>query len=431
MEQIRTFLSNVISNVAKGTHISDEVNMFIILALIILVGFILYFIGKLIVLPLLRKLSTAPKMQWLKTFLDFKVPHYIIRFVVVAIVMNLLPIAFTAQQATFYSLASAILKLYLVIIILKIFDYTISFSRYEMMQREKYRDHPLLGLFQVFKVIIYAIGVIYIISIVFSIPVNDILIKVGAMSAVLMLVFKDTILGFVAGIQLSANDMVKRGDWITMDKYGADGDVIDITLNTVKIRNFDKTITTIPPYALISDSFQNWRGMQNSGGRRVKRSLYLDMQTVKFADKELIDNMMKVPILKEYLEATMKDMQVSNEEKGLSDTIARRQFTNVGIFRNYVYYYLKNHDRVHKTYTCMVRQLQPTSSGLPMELYFFTDTTVWADYETIQADIFDHLMAVLPHFELTVFQNMNSTDMSKLTYSLGNMMQPNKSLEAK
>jgi miniconductance mechanosensitive channel len=238
----------------------------------------------------------------------------------------------------------------------------------------------------------------------------------GALTAVLLLVFKDTILGFVAGIQLSANKMVAVGDWIEMPKYGADGDVIDVALTTVKVQNFDKTITTIPAYALISDSFKNWRGMFQSGGRRIKRAVHIDMQTVMFCNEEMLARFAKIQYISEYIQRKKEELEKHNAKHQVdnSNLVNGRRMTNVGTFRAYVTEYLKNHPKIHRELTFLVRQLAPGESGLPIEIYVFTNDTEWAHYEAIQADIFDHILAVLPEFDLRVFQNPSGMDFHAL-----------------
>ncbi|MEA2068432.1 MAG: mechanosensitive ion channel [Verrucomicrobiota bacterium] len=239
----------------------------------------------------------------------------------------------------------------------------------------------------------------------------------GGLTAITMLVFKDTILGFVAGIQLGANDMVREGDWIEMPKYGADGDVIEVTINTVKVRNWDKTISTIPTYALISDSFKNWRGMSESGGRRIKRSICIDMNTVRFADDALLEKFRSMELLKEYVEKTQEKIDTANAEQGidLSATVVNgRRQTNLGIFRAYLVQYLRSHPKIHTGMTFLVRHLQPTPQGLPIEIYVFSSDKNWANYEGIQADIFDHVLAAIPEFDLCVYQQPSGTDVAAL-----------------
>ena len=235
------------------------------------------------------------------------------------------------------------------------------------------------------------------------------------MTAVLLLVFKDTILSLVASIQLAGNDMIRVGDWIEMPKYGADGDVVDIALHTIKVQNWDKTITTIPTHRLIEDSFKNWRGMTLAGGRRIKRSIFIDANTIRFLEPNEIEAFEKYTLLQDYIDQKRRDIETYNAS-GRDRTINAniRRLTNVGTFRAYIYSYLKNHPQVHKNLTLLVRQLDPTPQGLPIEIYCFTTTTDWNAYEDIQSDMIDHLFAVAPDFGLHTFQNPSGQDFKRL-----------------
>jgi miniconductance mechanosensitive channel len=231
-----------------------------------------------------------------------------------------------------------------------------------------------------------------------------------------MLVFKDSILGLVAGVQLTANDMVRVGDWVEMPKYNADGAVIEITLNTVKVQNWDKTITMIPSYALISDSFKNWRGMQESGGRRIKRSVYIDVTSIAFLTDEMIKKFKQIHYLKDYIENKEREIAEFNRKNGIDESVKvnGRRMTNIGTYRAYISKYLENHPGIHKGLIMMVRQLAPGEYGLPLEIYAFTNNTQWVVYESIQADIFDHILAVAPEFGLRVFQNPSGHDLQNM-----------------
>lgn len=275
---------------------------------------------------------------------------------------------------------------------------------------------PIGAYIQTAKLVVTIVFVIIMLSVITNQSPTFFLTSLGAMTAILLLVFKDTILGFVGSIQLSANDMVRVGDWVTMERYGADGDVIEINLTTVKVQNFDKTITTIPTYSFISDSFKNWRGMANSGGRRIKRSLNIKVDSIKFAPKELTDRLSKVRLLSDFIKEQRKEIEKYNEEHGLKDEhqIHARRETNIGLFRRYIEYYLKNNDELNQDMTLMVRQLQPTTEGLPIEIYCFSKTKVWAEYEVLISDIFDHLFAVVKQFELDVHQSPTGSDFVKL-----------------
>lgn len=275
---------------------------------------------------------------------------------------------------------------------------------------------PIRGYIQVAKIILYIIAAIVVISNLMGQNPLILLSGLGALSAVLMLVFKDSILGLVAGVQLSSNDMVRVGDWIEMPKYNADGNVIDITLNTVKVMNFDKTITMIPSYALISDSFKNWRGMEASGGRRMKRSVCIDTSSICFCTKEMIEEFRKVHYLSDYIMTRLDEINSYNIEHhiNMESKVNGRQLTNIGVFREYVQEYLRNHPKIHKDMTLIVRQLEAGDSGLPLEIYAFSNETTWGVYESVQSDIFDHIFAVIPLFGLRVFQNPTGQDIVNL-----------------
>jgi miniconductance mechanosensitive channel len=279
------------------------------------------------------------------------------------------------------------------------------------------RDRPLKGYIQVGKIIVYCIGAILIVSALIDQSPLLLLSGFGAMTAVLMLVFRDTILSLVASIQLVSNDMVRVGDWIEMPRYDADGDVIDVALHTVKVQNWDKTVTTIPTHSLISESFRNWRGMSEAGGRRIKRSLLLDMNSIRFLSDEESEHFKRFALLGNYIRE--KQQELSSDNQGLnSDEFAvvnRRRLTNAGTFRAYIKNYLRSRGDISDKFTFLVRQLTPTADGLPIEIYVFTKNTEWITYESIQSDIFDHLLAIVPEFGLKIFQRPSGMDLQALT----------------
>ncbi|MBA7545688.1 Miniconductance mechanosensitive channel YbdG [subsurface metagenome] len=277
-------------------------------------------------------------------------------------------------------------------------------------------NRPIKGYLQVVQIIIYCIAIILVLSIILGKSPAKLLTGIGALTAVLILVFKDTILGFIASIQLAANNMIKISAWITMPKYNADGTVTEITLNTAKVQNWDKTISTIPTYALVSESFSNWRGMEESGGRRIKRHINIDMRSVKFCTSEMLERLKKIIYLKEYTENKQKELEKYNKENNISDDLVvnGRRMTNLGTFRKYLESYLKNHPMIHNDMTFLVRHLQPTDKGIPLEIYVFSKDQRWAYYESIQADIFDHILSVIPQFDLKVFQNPSGEDFKSL-----------------
>ncbi len=268
------------------------------------------------------------------------------------------------------------------------------------------KDHPIAGIIQVLKILVYIVALLGIFGYIFDKDISSILLGLGTLSAVLMLIFKDPILGFVGGLQLIFNKMISIGDWINVPKYGADGTVLELSLTSVKVQNFDKTIVTVPTYSLISGSFQNYRGMQESGGRRIKRAISIDMDSVKFCDEEMLKKYSQIHILADYISKKEEDISSYNKKNKIDPTVivnGRRQ-TNLGVFRAYVKAYLTMRSDIHDDMTFLVRQLAPTDTGIPIELYVFTMTTDWNQYEDIQSDIFDHILAVIPEFDLRVFQ---------------------------
>lgn len=273
---------------------------------------------------------------------------------------------------------------------------------------------PIKSVIQMIKIMILIVAIIVFISLMINQSPWTLLKAMGALTAVTMLVFKDAILGLVAGVQLSAQRMLRKGDWIEMPQYGANGDVIDISLTTVKVQNFDKTIVSIPTYALVSNSFQNWRGMTESGGRRIKRSINLDMNSFRFLEKEDIHKLKKIELLKDYLDNKEKEISDYNGNKKVNEhSINGRRLTNVGTYRYYIKHYLLNHSKIHNNMTFIVRQLQPTEKGLPLEIYVFTNDTNWVSYEEIQADIFDHLLTVAAEFDLSLYQAPTGSDFKR------------------
>ncbi len=312
-------------------------------------------------------------------------------------------------DSLYYSYHISILLKKLTILYLAIQFTTIINSLLNILQ-DLYQDfeiahkRPIRTYVQLVKLILMGLIAIITISILIEKSAIALLTGMGAATAVIMLVFKDSILGFVASVQLSLNDMVRIGDWIDMPDFGASGDVVDISLNTVKILNFDKTVTTIPTYALLTSGVKNWRGMKEAGGRRIKRSIYLDMHYIKFCDQRMLDKYQKFELLSDYLKETLTEISHDNSHINDKLSINLRKLTNVGVFRHYLIKYITTHPKLKHDFTCLIRQLQPNENGLPIEIYAFTKVTDWSEYENIQADIFDHILAMLPEFELAVLQ---------------------------
>ncbi len=390
------------------------VDEFIAFALILLMAFAADAICRKVLLKVITRIVKQTKATWDDILFDHSVMVHLSRMVVPVIIYLCIPIAFAGSAAMAF-----VQRLCLIFIIVTFLSFVNSFLKaaYTVYsEMESLRGRPLKGLLQTLQVLLWFIGGIVVVSILIGKSPLTLLAGLGASAAILMLVFKDSIMGFVSGVQLSANDMLKVGDWITMPKYGANGYVIEVTLNTVKVRNFDNTITTIPPYLLVSDSFQNWRGMRESGGRRVKRSINIDMTSVRFCTPEMLEKYRKINLLKDYIDQTEEVVRIYNEENGIDNDIlvnGRRQ-TNLGVFRAYLTAYLKSLPVVNTELNCMVRHLQPTDHGLPVELYFFSTVKDWIPYEAVQADVFDHVLAIIPEFGLRVFQSPSGADFERL-----------------
>ncbi len=368
-----------------------------------------------VVHPIIRKTT----IQWDDLLIENNV---IVRFshIVPAAIIHFFAPAIFDGTSEIIEMFSLIVNTYLIVITLFVIDGVLNFTRAVWERGPIGKRYPAKSFIQAAKLVINLIGLIFILSAILGKSPIVLFSGLGAVTAILLLIFKDAILGLVAGFQLSVNNMVMVGDWIEMPARGADGDVIDVSLTTVKVQNWDKTITTIPTYALISDSFKNWRGMSDSGGRRIKRALYVDMRTIQFADEEMLERFKRIRLLRPYLEKKLEEIQAYNDGVGeeLSELINGRRLTNVGTFRAYCLAYLRNHPKVHQEMTLLVRQLAPGSHGLPLEIYVFTNDTAWARYEDIQGDIFDHFLSVLPEFGLSAYQAPSGADLEKAGLSL-------------
>lgn len=391
---------------------ADQLDQFILFALLLLIALGVDFICRFILLHIVSALVKRTRVTWDDILFDRSVLIHLSRMVAPLVLSLTIPMAFTGVESFGLLLISRLCNVLILITFLNFINALLKAIYTVYNSKEQFRDRPLKGLLQTAQVALWFIGGIVIIATLLGKSPLSLLAGLGASAAILMLVFKDSIMGVVSGVQLSANDMLKVGDWIAMPKYGADGTVIEVTLNTVKVRNWDNTITTIPPYLLVSDSFQNWRGMQESGGRRVKRSVNIDMNSVRFCTPEMLDKYRKIKLLADYIDQTEKVIKDYNKAQQIDNSVlvnGRRQ-TNLGVFRAYLNAYLHNLPTVNDEMTILVRHLQPTDRGIPVELYFFTRTTDWAPYEQIQADVFDHLLAIVPEFDLRVFQSPTGAD---------------------
>ena len=408
-------IDDLLISLGVAPSLADKLDQFIAFALVLIIAFAADAICRCVLLRVVPHLIKRTKAVWDDLVFDRKVMVHLSRMVAPIIIYLFIPVAFAETSSSTLGFIQRICLIYILISFLSFIHFFLEAIYIVYSEKEQFRDRPLKGMLQTVQVILWFVGAIVIVSILINKSPVILLAGLGTSAAILMLVFKDSIMGFVSGVQLSANDMLKVGDWIAMPKYGADGTVIEVTLNTVKVRNWDNTITTIPPYLLVSDSFQNWRGMHESGGRRVKRSINIDMTSVKFCTSEMLAKYRKIRLLKDYVEHTEQVIEEYNIENHIDNSIlvnGRRQ-TNLGVFRAYLTVYLKNQPGVNQELTCMVRQLQPTDHGIPMELYFFSANKDWIPYEGVQADVFDHVLAIIPEFDLQVFQSPSGRDFQR------------------
>lgn len=414
MDKIIDSLSRFLGENMSFTVETEErvITLFLLVGLA-LVCYFSYWVTNKFVLNIVHRIVMKTKNQYDDVLLERRVFNKLAQITPALIIKVALPYLVN-DLATFLSqLANTWI---IAVVLLTLFAFLDALNDIYQHSRLS-RNRSIKGYVQLLKVILVIIALFALMDVfIEGFQMSKVFAGLGAMAAVLILVFRDTILSLVASIQIGANDMVRLGDWIVLPKYNADGEVIEISLNTIKIQNWDKTISTIPIYALVSDSFQNWRGMDESGGRRIKRSLNIDMKSVRFVDDAMLDKLKKFYLLNDYIEQKESELQQRNEKLGVDDSLilnASRQ-TNLGIFRKYLESYLHSLPTIHDDMTFLVRHLQPTEKGLPIEIYVFSNRQEWAVYESIQADIFDHVLAIIHEFDLRVFQNPTGDDFAGL-----------------
>jgi miniconductance mechanosensitive channel len=398
-----------------GQQVADLIGLASTIILLLLLANITYWITKRFMARLIEMVFKRSKNTWD----DALVQHGFVRrlsYLMPIIVIYLSADFLLPQQSLAPEFFKRFAMVFFVLSGVWMLDSILLAIREIYAKSEMASRRPIRFYLDVVKIVAYIMAGIFIVSILTDKSPWGVLSILGGFTVVLMLVFKDTILGFVASIQLSGHDMVRIGDWIEMPKYGADGDVIEVSINTVKVRNWDKTITTIPTYGLVSDAFKNWRGMSESGGRRIKRALHIDMSSIKFCTDETLESFKKFALITDYIAQKQEEINEYNREHGTdtSQLINGRRQTNIGVFRAYIIAYLKNHPKIHQDMTFLVRHLEPKQYGLPVQIYVFSNDQAWANYEAIQADIFDHLLAALPEFGLRIFQNPTGYDFKSL-----------------
>ena len=384
------------------------------LAGLLLAALAVYWFAKVVLVRIAHRVALATDYTWDDALIQHRVPSRLAQLLPVFIIysgVDLLP----RFEGTIETLLMKATGIYMLLVLT--FTATAALSAANTIY-ETYpvsRQRPLKGFVQLLQLIVILFGLILVVSTLMDREPWVLLSGFGAMTAVLLLVFKDTILSLVASVQLTAQDLVRVGDWIEMPQFGADGDVIDVQLHTIKVQNWDKTITTVPTHRLISDSFKNWRGMSDAGGRRIKRSLFLDAGSVRFLSEAEVDKFKRFDLLRDYVYGKQHDLTHHNADVGdAGDAVNQRRLTNIGTFRAYVYNYLKARQDIRDDMTLLVRQLAPGPTGVPLEIYCFTETTAWGEYEGIQGDVFDHLLAIVPEFGLVLYQQPSGEDVSQL-----------------
>lgn len=394
-------------------NLAEYINLAVNIVVLVVVAYILDYLFKKILIILMAIIAERTK----STFDDFlvanKTAKYVAHLFTLSFVYKTVPIILK-EFVYWESFFSKSVKFYIIILSLWIIRSVFHSLKDYLKEQPKFKDKPIDSYIQVIMIGLWVYGITYFILILFDTNMNKLLATFGAISALIILIFRDTILGFVASIQVTVNDMVRIGDWITMEKYGADGDVIEINLATVKVQNFDNTITTIPTYFLISDSFKNWRGMLDSDGRRLKRSILLKSSSIRFLNDDEIENLKKIQLIAPYLEHRQTDIDKFNKTNGIDKSVLinGRNLTNFGIFRKYIDQYIANHPGINKDMLFMCRQLQPTQNGMPLEIYAFVNDKRLVEYEHIMADIFDHILASVRYFDMEI----NETGAIKIEY---------------
>ncbi|MFV0392094.1 MAG: mechanosensitive ion channel family protein [Paludibacteraceae bacterium] len=405
-------VTRCIKNLFQELGVSSELvhffSMLLEVVIVLLLTYVFQWIARKIVILVLKKIGKSTKLRFANFLLNNRFPTFLALTAPLSWVRSTIPIVFEAYPGIISFLVGAT-NIFIVVMIYWVLNSVMKSIMQYLMSFDEFKDKPINSYIQVVRIILLFFCAAAIFTILTGISIKGFFTGMGAASAVMMLVFKDSILGFVASIQVTTNDIVRLGDWITMPKFNADGDVMQISLTSVKIRNFDNTIVTVPTYSLISDSFQNWRGMQMSGGRRIKRSIPIKQSSINYVTEDKLNEYKKIQLLENYIterqEAIIKSNTDTQADKSLY--LNGRNLTNIGLFRKYAEEYLKNHPAIKKDTMIMVRQLDPSAQGIPMEMYCFTKTINWTEYEGIMSDIFDHLTAAMPYFELGIYEQLS------------------------
>jgi miniconductance mechanosensitive channel len=405
LDKIFNFLYPVFRDWGMNRNFASYISLVFNIAIMVALAFAIYYVAKFVLVTMTAIFAQKTKTKFDDYLIHNKTTKYTAYLIPFFFIYKAVPIILDRYEY-WESLFGKIVGVYIVLISLWITRTIFNSLRDYLKQKPEYSDKPIDSFIQVIMIVLWVFGIVIIISKLFGIKQGELLTILGTLSAIIILIFRDTILGFVSSVQVAINDMVRIGDWITMDKFGADGDVIEINLTTVKVRNFDNTITTIPTYALSSDSFQNWRGMQKSDGRRIKRHILIKSSSIRFLNNDDLNHMKGVQLISSYIETRQSEIEKYNDTHGVDKTLALngRNMTNLGLFRKYIMQYLVTHPGLNKDMHIMCRQLQSSAHGVPLEIYAFSSDKRWANYEYIMADIFDHVMASVIYFDLEIFE---------------------------
>tara|TARA_B100001059_G_scaffold44097_1_gene36393 strand:- start:3267 stop:4520 length:1254 start_codon:yes stop_codon:yes gene_type:complete len=404
--EIKTFITKLINQRGLSEFWSESAALIFLLGLILILGGITFWITRKVIMSFFIQISAKTKSKFDDILIKNKVPKIVSNLPVLFLYYETIPILFYDFSENLAAFIQNIAEALLIVLIIALIRAILKSVNDYLKTLASFKDKPLDSYVQVFMIFLWFIGGILILSVLTGKDIGSFLTTLGALSAVLLFVFKDTILGFVASVQITVNDTVRIGDWISMPNSNADGDVISISLSTVQVQNFDKTITSIPTYKLISDSFINWRGMNESSGRRIKKSLLIKTTSIRFLSSKEISDLKKIDRISSFIVKREKEIETANSVKKTDKSllINGRNFTNLGLFRQYTQVYLQTHDQINQKMTVMCRQLTPTAQGIPLEIYAFSKDKIWVNYEHISSDIFDHLLAAIPYFHLECFE---------------------------
>lgn len=418
VREVSNYLAKYFTEKGLDEDIAHFLNMLINIAVVFVLWYFIHYVTKTILLTAFKRFTNKTKT----TFDDFLVksnfPRYVSNVLPLLLLILMVPIVFQ-EYPQLLKIFETLIDIYIIILLVLIARSLLRTTTNYLKRHESYRDKPIESYTQILMIVFWSIGLIFIFSEITGKSVVGFLISLGAASAIILFIFKDTILGFIASIQVSVNDIVRIGDWITFSKYGADGFVTEITLATVRVQNWDNTYTTIPTYNLIADSFHNWRGMQESPGRRIKRSLFIKQNSIRYIDEKDIAKFEEFNLISSYIKERQLEINDYNTKLGINKKflINGRHQTNLGVFRQYALNFLKSHPQINQEMTMMVRHLAPTTQGIPLEIYCFSKDKRWEFYEGITADIFDHLIAAIPYFDLQLFESPSGDDIMKALHS--------------